>query len=115
MNRLIQGDVGSGKTVVALHAMVTACGSGYQTAFMAPTEILAEQHFLTLRTLLDAIGIQAVVVKGGTSSRERTKALERIKLGEVQIVIGTHALIEEDVQFAKLGLVVVDEQAELGI
>ena len=115
MNRLIQGDVGSGKTVVALHAMVTACGSGYQTAFMAPTEILAEQHFLTLRTLLDALGIQAVVVKGGTSSRERTKALERIKSGEVQIVIGTHALIEEDVQFAKLGLVVVDEQHKFGV
>lgn len=115
MNRLVQGDVGSGKTVVALHAMLTACGSGYQAALMAPTEILAEQHYLTMQSLLDAIGVQMVLVKGGASQKERAEVLQRIKSGEAKVIIGTHALIQQEVQFVQLGLVVVDEQHKFGV
>ncbi|RMH06023.1 MAG: ATP-dependent DNA helicase RecG [Nitrospirae bacterium] len=115
MNRLLQGDVGSGKTVVALYAMLVACGSGYQAALMAPTEILAEQHFLTMQGLLEALGIHVVLVKGGSTVRERDRILQRVRSGDAQIVIGTHALIQGTVQFAKLGLVIVDEQHKFGV
>ncbi len=115
MHRLIQGDVGCGKTVVALHAMVTACGSGYQAALMAPTEILAEQHYLSLRGLLEEIRIRPVLLTGGGASKVRRDALASIQNGEAQIVIGTHALIQKDVAFAKLGLVIIDEQHKFGV
>ncbi len=115
MHRLIQGDVGCGKTVVALHAMVTACGSGYQAALMAPTEILAEQHFLSLRGLIEGIGLKPVLLTGGRASKVRKEAVAAIQAGEAQIVIGTHALIQKGVDFAKLGLVVIDEQHKFGV
>lgn len=115
MNRLLQGDVGSGKTIVALHAMLAACGDGYQAALMAPTEILAEQHVLTLRPYLDALDVSVAFLTGGTSQKQRAAVLARIAAGEVQLIVGTHALLEQDVQFAKLGVVVVDEQHKFGV
>ena len=115
MNRLIQGDVGSGKTIVALHAILLACGSGYQAALMVPTEILAEQHFLNLQKYLDKLEINMALVSGGRSSKERSQIRQKIAAGEIQLVIGTHALLEETVQFPKLGLVVVDEQHKFGV
>ncbi|MYF24900.1 MAG: ATP-dependent DNA helicase RecG, partial [Nitrospira sp. SB0678_bin_10] len=115
MNRLLQGDVGSGKTIVALHAMLGACGDGYQAALMAPTEILAEQHMLTIRPYLDALDVSVAFLTGGTSPKERATALARIAAGDVQLIVGTHALLEQDVQFAKLGIVVVDEQHKFGV
>ena len=115
MNRLLQGDVGCGKTIVALHAMVVACGSGYQTALMAPTEVLSEQHFLSLKPFFDALNLTCVLVKGGQASGERAKALTAIQSGAVHVVVGTHALLQPDVQFAKLGLVIVDEQHKFGV
>ncbi len=115
MNRLLQGDVGSGKTIVALHAMLGACGDGYQAALMAPTEILAEQHVLTIRPYLDALDVSVAFLTGGTSSKERAAVLARIASGDVQLIVGTHALLEQDVQFAKLGIVVVDEQHKFGV
>jgi len=115
MNRLIQGDVGSGKTIVALHAILLACGSGYQAVLMVPTEILAEQHFLNLQKYFDKLGIKMALVSGGRSFKERSKIYQQISAGEIQLVIGTHALLEETVQFFKLGLVVVDEQHKFGV
>jgi ATP-dependent DNA helicase RecG len=115
MNRLIQGDVGCGKTIVALAAMVTACGSGYQAALMVPTEILAEQHYFNLRYLLHALGLEAVLLKSGGAAKVRAVTLDKIKSGEAHVVIGTHALIQKGVQFARLGLAVVDEQHKFGV
>ncbi len=115
MNRLVQGDVGSGKTVIALYAMVVACGSGYQAAFMAPTEILAEQHYLNLHPVLDSLGIEAVLLKGGTGAKQRRAVAARIESGQAHVVIGTHALIQKGVTFARLGLAVVDEQHKFGV
>jgi ATP-dependent DNA helicase RecG len=115
MNRLIQGDVGCGKTVVALHALVIACGSGFQAALMAPTEILAEQHYLTLRGLLRELGLTSVLLKSGGRTKARTAALQQIASGEAQVVIGTHALIQKKVRFANLGLAVIDEQHKFGV
>ena len=115
MNRLLQGDVGSGKTIVALHAMLAACGDGYQAALMAPTEILAEQHVSTIRPYLEALDVPVAYLTGGTSQKERAVALERIAAGDVQLIVGTHALLEQDVQFARLGIVVVDEQHKFGV
>ena len=115
MNRLLQGDVGSGKTIVALHAMLGACGDGYQAALMAPTEILAEQHVLTIRPYLDALDVSVAFLTGGTLPKERAATLARIAAGDVQLIVGTHALLEQDVQFAKLGIVVVDEQHKFGV
>ena len=115
MNRLIQGDVGSGKTIVALHAILLACGSGYQAALMVPTEILAEQHFLNLQKYLDKLGINMALVSGGRSFKKRSQIHQQIAAGEIQLVVGTHALLEETVQFLKLGLVVVDEQQKFGV
>ena len=115
MNRLLQGDVGSGKTVVALHAIVMACGSGYQAALMAPTEVLSEQHYLTLAPYFRALGVKAVLMKGGQSKRDRNQILEKLHSGEVHIAIGTHALLQPDIHFANLGLVVVDEQHKFGV
>jgi ATP-dependent DNA helicase RecG len=115
MNRLVQGDVGSGKTIVALHAMLTACGSGYQAALMAPTEILAEQHYLNLRDLIHDLSLRSVLLKSGGPAKAKAAVLQQIRTGEAQIVVGTHALIQENVQFNKLGLAVVDEQHKFGV
>lgn len=115
MNRLIQGDVGSGKTVVALHAMVIACGSGYQAALMAPTEILAEQHYRNMRGLLESLGLTAVLVTGGGRVAARKAVREQVASGKAHVVIGTHALIQQGITFAKLGLAVVDEQHRFGV
>jgi ATP-dependent DNA helicase RecG len=115
MNRLLQGDVGSGKTVVALITMLIAVENGYQAALMAPTEILAEQHHITLRSLLDALGVHVTLLVGGMKKSVRVKAVRAIESGQAQVVIGTHALIQETVRFDRLGLVVVDEQHRFGV
>jgi ATP-dependent DNA helicase RecG len=115
MNRLVQGDVGSGKTVVALHAMVIACGSGYQAALMAPTEILAEQHFRNMKGLLEALGLTAVLVTGGGRAAARKAVHEQVASGKAHVVVGTHALIQQGTAFAKLGLAVIDEQHRFGV
>jgi len=115
MNRLLQGDVGSGKTVVALYAMLIAIACKKQTALMAPTEILAEQHYLVISRFLHDTQVRLLCLTGGLSAKERQEALARIAAGEVDITIGTHALIERDVEFADLGLIVIDEQHRFGV
>ena len=115
MNRLLQGDVGSGKTIVALYAMLVAVAHGKQAALMAPTEILARQHADTLAGLLTASRVRFTVLAGGTAKGERDKLLAQIAAGEIDVVLGTHAIIQEDVQFKELGLVVVDEQHKFGV
>jgi ATP-dependent DNA helicase RecG len=115
MNRLVQGDVGAGKTMVALLSMVLAVENGYQAAFMAPTEILAEQHFLTFRRLLAKCPYGVELVSASRKGRERTAALARLSSGETRIAVGTHALIQEGVAFHRLGLAVVDEQHRFGV
>lgn len=111
MNRLIQGDVGSGKTVVALMAMLKAVDSGYQAALMAPTEILAEQHYNNIKRYLEDLNVTSALLTGSSKNRP----YEGIKTGEIRIIVGTHALIQEEVEFAKLGLVVIDEQHRFGV
>jgi len=111
MNRLLQGDVGAGKTIVALFAMLKAVEAGYQTAIMAPTEILAEQHYLNIHALVERLGLRCELLTGS----RKDKPLEDIANGNVDIVIGTHALIQETVVFKKLGLVVIDEQHRFGV
>jgi ATP-dependent DNA helicase RecG len=115
MNRLLQGDVGSGKTVVAVYAMLVCVARGFQAALMAPTEILARQHAETLAGLLRASRVRYLLLVGGMTSREREAALSHIAAGEIDLVIGTHAVVQEDVRFAKLGLVVIDEQHKFGV
>lgn len=116
MHRLLQGDVGSGKTVVSVYAMVTAAAGGYQAALMAPTEILAQQHAANIRGWLKAIPeIHVITLTGSAKSAERREALELIKTGAVHLIIGTHALFQEAVHFFNLGLVVVDEQHKFGV
>jgi ATP-dependent DNA helicase RecG len=115
MNRLVQGDVGSGKTLVALLSMVVVIENGWQSALMAPTEILAEQHFLTLRRLLKRCPYRVELLTSAVKGREREAALARIARGEAQIVVGTHALIQEGVVFRRLGLAVADEQHRFGV
>ena len=115
MNRLVQGDVGSGKTVVALLSMVVVLENGAQAAFMAPTEILAEQHFLTLRRLLAKSPYKVDLFTASVKGAERKQAAERLAAGETHIAVGTHALIQEGVRFARLGLAVVDEQHRFGV
>ncbi|MCE5313876.1 MAG: ATP-dependent DNA helicase RecG [Armatimonadota bacterium] len=118
MNRLLQGDVGSGKTAVALAAMLIAVRNGYQAALMAPTEILAEQHYLGITRMLENLGVLEVSVdllKGSLRSKQRQLVIERIKSSQTKIAIGTHALIQEGVDFHKLGLVIVDEQHRFGV
>ena len=115
MNRLLQGDVGCGKTVVSMAAMITACENGYQAAIMAPTEILAEQHYKRINEWADRLGLQVVLLTSGIKNTERKKIFEEIKNGDIHITIGTHALIQEDVIFRNLGLAVVDEQHRFGV
>jgi ATP-dependent DNA helicase RecG len=117
MNRLVHGDVGSGKTVVATCAAIIACENGYQTAFMAPTEILAEQHFLTLQHLLSSLDadIKLGILTSSIRKQERDKLLSMVEDGEIDILIGTHALIQRDVVFHKLGLCIIDEQHRFGV
>ncbi len=115
MNRLLHGDVGAGKTVVAACAAVTAYENGYQTAIMAPTEILAEQHSLNIHRLLSPLGIKVALLTSSIKKSEREEILTQIKNGEVNIAIGTHALIQEGVEFKKLGLCVIDEQHRFGV
>jgi len=115
MNRLLQGDVGSGKTVVAVYAMLAAVACGYQAVLMAPTEVLARQHALTLDRLLVASKVRHEQLTGGLTAKKRSGVLARIAAGEVDVVVGTQAIIQEDVRFAKLGLVVIDEQHKFGV
>ena len=115
MQRLLQGDVGSGKTVIAALAALQAIENGYQVAFMAPTEILAEQHYLKLRDWLAPLGIAPVWLSGSLKKKDKTAAAERIASGETMLAIGTHALFQTSVEFRKLGLVIVDEQHKFGV
>jgi len=115
MNRLLQGDVGSGKTVVAIYALLIACENGLQGALMAPTEILAEQHYHNWRESLDALGVEVALLTGSTGVKERERILSGLEDGSLPLVFGTHALIEEGVRFNRLGLVVVDEQHRFGV
>lgn len=115
MNRLLQGDVGSGKTLVALMAMLIAIGNGYQACIMAPTEILAEQHLATIRQMLGDMDIHVELLTGVVKGRRRADILDRLSKGEIDILVGTHAVIEDAVVFARLGLAVVDEQHRFGV
>ena len=115
MQRLLQGDVGSGKTVVAALAALQAIENGYQVAFMAPTEILAEQHYLKLRDWLAPLGIDPAWLSGSLKKKDKVAAVERIAQGDTQLAIGTHALFQTSVEFSKLGLVIVDEQHKFGV
>lgn len=115
MNRLLQGDVGSGKTLVALLSMLIALDNGYQVCLMAPTEILAQQHYQTFTRMLSNLPIHVRLLTGSTKTSHRTSLHEELREGELDILIGTHALIEETVQFKNLGLVVIDEQHRFGV
>src|SRR5437016_4274833 len=115
MNRLLQGDVGSGKTIIALQAAVIAIENGTQAALMAPTEILAVQHFLSARRILAKAGYRVELLISGLKASEKSAALDRIRTGQAQLVIGTHALIEDNVEFARLGFVAIDEQHRFGV
>lgn len=115
MNRLVQGDVGSGKTAVALQAIVMACGSGYQAALMAPTEILAEQHYRNLSGMLHALGLQAALVRGGEKASVKGAQAEQLAAGDIHVAIGTHALLQQGLTFKNLGLAVIDEQHKFGV
>ncbi len=115
MHRLLQGDVGSGKTIVAVFASLLAMENGYQAAIMAPTELLAEQHFMTASRLLGTIGVEPVLVTGSLTGRARAAAAERMASPAPLLVIGTHALIQQGTEFARLGLVTVDEQHRFGV
>ena len=115
MNRLLQGDVGSGKTLVALLSMLLAKDNGYQACILAPTEILAEQHFATIRRMLGNLPIRVELLTGSTKQKERTPLFEALASGEVDILVGTHAVLEDNVLFYNLGLVVIDEQHRFGV
>lgn len=115
MQRLLQGDVGSGKTVVAALAAAQAIDSGFQAALMAPTEILAEQHFRKIANWMEPLGVRVAWLTGSLRKKEKNEALAEIESGDARLVIGTHALIQEGVEFAKLGLVIVDEQHRFGV
>jgi ATP-dependent DNA helicase RecG len=115
MSRLLQGDVGSGKTIVAAEAAVIAVENGYQVALLAPTEILAAQHLFSLSPLLRKLDYPIALLTGSSTKREKTKLKEMLRMGLVRVAIGTHALLEKDVEFAKLGLVIIDEQHRFGV
>ena len=115
MNRLVQGDVGSGKTVVAAYAAWLAAGAGYQSAIMAPTEVLAEQHFRSLSALLEPAGVRVGLLTGSITPAGKKKVRQALAAGEIDLIIGTHALLSQGVEFAKLGLMVADEQHRFGV
>jgi ATP-dependent DNA helicase RecG len=115
MHRLLQGDVGSGKTIVALFASLLAMENGYQAAIMAPTELLAEQHYRTISRLVEPLGIKPLLLTGSLNTRQRTDAAARLSASEPVLVIGTHALVQESVSFSKLGFVTIDEQHRFGV
>ena len=115
MNRLLQGDVGAGKTIVALFAMLLALDNQYQACLMAPTEILAQQHYQSIASLLAPMDIQPALLTGSTKTKERRRILEELENGQLQIVIGTHALLEDKVKFHNLGLSIIDEQHRFGV
>jgi ATP-dependent DNA helicase RecG len=114
MSRLVQGDVGSGKTVVAAALCFVAAKGGYQSALMAPTEILAEQHYKTFLSITEGMGIRCALLTGSLTKKQKTEIKERLKKGEIDLIIGTHALIVNDVEFSNLGLVITDEQHRFG-
>ena len=115
MNRLVQGDVGCGKTAVAEIAMYKAVKSGYQAVLMAPTEILAAQHFDGISRAFEAHGIRTAFLTGSLKAAQKREVLEQIATGEAQVIIGTHAVIQPDVEFSRLGLVITDEQHRFGV
>ena len=115
MQRLLQADVGAGKTAVAVYALLVAVANKHQAALMAPTEVLARQHFRTLERYLAHSRVRRLLLTGGRTQKERREALEALRAGEIDLVVGTQALVQEDVQFARLGLVVVDEQHRFGV
>tara|TARA_B100001750_G_scaffold231123_1_gene228870 strand:+ start:712451 stop:714556 length:2106 start_codon:yes stop_codon:yes gene_type:complete len=115
MNRLLQGDVGSGKTIVAVMSMLLAIDNGYQACLMAPTEILANQHFTGIKELLDKVGISCALLTGSTKKSDRNQIHEALESGELHILVGTHALLEDKVQFQNLGLAIIDEQHRFGV
>ena len=115
MNRLLQGDVGSGKTIVALLAALVAMENGFQVAFMAPTEILAEQHFITIRKLLEASRFRIALVTGSTPAKKRREIQAEMAGGSIHLAVGTHALVEDPVGFRELGLIIIDEQHRFGV
>ena len=115
MNRLLQGDVGSGKTLVALMAMLMAVDNGFQACIMAPTEILATQHYASLKEFLGDLGVNIALLTGSVTAKKRVPIHEQLQSGELNILIGTHALIEDTVQFKNLGMVVIDEQHRFGV
>lgn len=115
MNRLLQGDVGSGKTLVALMCMLLALDNGFQACIMAPTEILAEQHYATFRQFLGDMDVEVALLTGAVKGKQRAKVLSGVQSGEVQILVGTHAVLEDTVDFRSLGLVVIDEQHRFGV
>jgi len=115
MNRLLQGDVGSGKTLVALLSLLIALDNGFQGAIMAPTEILATQHYETISRLVAGLGIEVALLTGSTRKKEREALLPKVQDGEIHLLIGTHALIEDTVEFKNLGLIIVDEQHRFGV
>ena len=115
MNRLLQGDVGSGKTLVALMSMLLAKDNGYQACLLAPTEILAEQHFATLRRMLGGLPVRVELLTGSTKAKDRVPLFEALENGEVDILVGTHAVLEDSVLFRNLGIVVIDEQHRFGV
>ena len=115
MNRLVQGDVGSGKTIVAVLALFKAVRNGYQGALMVPTAILAEQHYQFVSSIMEAYGIKTALLTGSQTKKQKGEILEGIKSGDIDILIGTHALIEDNIEFANLGLVITDEQHRFGV
>ena len=115
MNRLLQGDVGSGKTLVALLSMLLAKDNGYQASLLVPTEILAEQHFATLKRMLGTLPVRVELLTGSTRQKDRVPILEGLASGDVDILVGTHAILEDNVVFGNLGLVVIDEQHRFGV
>jgi len=115
MNRLLQGDVGSGKTLVAIMCMLIAVDNGFQSCLMAPTEILAAQHFATFSRMLSGMEVKVALLTGSTRKKEREEIHAGLLSGKIDILIGTHALIEDIVQFRNLGFVVIDEQHRFGV
>ena len=115
MNRLVQGDVGSGKTIIAIIALYKAVLNNFQGAFMAPTEILAEQHYETIRSLLEPLGLSVALLSGSITKKNKEKLLAEIETGQINIVVGTHAIIQENVRFHRLGLAITDEQHRFGV